>query len=36
MKHDLWSLFLLIAFMIAGGFFSYALIALIIKIGELI
>lgn len=36
MKHDLWALFLLSAFMIGGGFCSYALLALIIKIGELI
>lgn len=36
MKHDLWALFLLSAFMIAGGFCSYALLALIIKAVELI
>nr|DAG79250.1 MAG TPA: hypothetical protein [Bacteriophage sp.] len=36
MKHDLWYLFLLCAFMIGGGFCSYALLSLIIKIGELI
>lgn len=36
MKHDLWALFLLSAFMIAGGFCSYALLALIIKVGEFI
>lgn len=36
MKHDLWALFLLGAFMIAGGFCSYALLALIIKVGGLI
>lgn len=36
MKHDLWALFLLCAFMIAGGFCSYALLALIIKVGGLI
>ncbi|WZK92987.1 hypothetical protein [Enterobacter phage vB_EclS_AS5] len=36
MKHDLASLGMLCAFMIGGGFCSYALIALIIKIGELI
>lgn len=36
MKHDLWALFLLCAFMIAGGFCSFALISLIVKVGELI
>ena len=36
MKHDLWALFLLSVFMIAGGFCSYALLALIIKVGGLI
>lgn len=36
MKHDLCALFILSVFMLAGGFCSYALLALIIKIGELI
>lgn len=36
MKDNLWALFILSVFMIAGGFCSYALLALIIKIGELI
>lgn len=36
MKHDLWALFLLSAFMIAGVFCSYALLALIIKVGGFI
>lgn len=36
MKHDLLALFLLCAFIIAGGFCSYAILALIIKVGGLI
>lgn len=36
MKDDISALVMLCAFMIGGGFYSYALLALIIKIGELI
>ncbi|WWD12630.1 hypothetical protein CPL00172_CDS0045 [Escherichia phage BubbaBully] len=36
MKYDIAALGILCAFMIVGGFCSYALLALIIKIGELI